>query len=883
MSIVADLKYTIRSFRRAPALTAALLLTLAIGIGSNAVVLGFIRGLVGSELPLPGIDTLVSVFSRDASDGFGPMSLDDVHALKGHADVFAVVGAVRESQAAVSASGRPSVVPIATATPEVFDLLGMPRPDGIIVSDRFWRVEMDGRSDAVGQSIRVDGVDRRVAEVAPAWLDGLYFGRTVDLWVPLENTAVTSPDGRSRSLWVLARLRSRVTASTAQLAVNVGRTRDAMIAVQPYTGTTPEVAGGLFRLSGLLPAAAGVVFFIACANVIAFLLARASARSQETSVRVAIGASRAQLGRQVVSESVLVAVAGGAVGLLLAAWTTDVIPALLFEQDAEELTFTPDVAAVAVVSAVCVAVTIVCGLAPFFEVRHDDPAAVLRRESGGPSNAARRLRSGLVIAQMSCCGILVIATGVLLNGFHSALRTGAGDQLGEPIVATVEASSGRDYFRRAQQAALAIDGIDTAVWTSIIPGGRSWWQTYRIEPADVATRDAMARAVATTPAVIASLKLPPIAGRMFGGRDTADSGRVAVVNEQAAAETFAGDAVGRAIAEPAGGGVEIIGVVRPRPTLGNSQPPGPTIYYYPEQGPPPVPSGALMRISVPATPLTAAGILAPTVVSAGYFQAMGFSLVAGTLFGEGPVPGTASAVAVVNQQAAELYFKDGAVGATVIDVGGARTKIVGVVRSSLLRTSQRESPPAIFVPAWHAFEPRMTLILGARRADAGLVETVDRALRGVDGGRLWAVRTLDAHLSWTALAPTRIATLLVGVAAIFALVLAALGLYGALAESARQRRREIALRLALGAQSWRVIRQVVTEGLRLAAVGAVGGAVGSLLVMRWLWRLAPGAGAPSVTDWLVLPAVLAGAVLIASAVPARRALAVSPLTIMRDS
>jgi ABC-type antimicrobial peptide transport system permease subunit len=138
-------------------------------------------------------------------------------------------------------------------------------------------------------------------------------------------------------------------------------------------------------------------------------------------------------------------------------------------------------------------------------------------------------------------------------------------------------------------------------------------------------------------------------------------------------------------------------------------------------------------------------------------------------------------------------------------------------------------------------------------------------------------------LSKTALAADRIATILVGAAAATALTLGILGLYGAMSDAARRRRREIAVRLALGAQSWRVIRQVLAEGIKLASVGAVAGLAGSLLVARWLSRVTPTAGGPPLWAWLAAPLVLMVSVAIASVLPARRAAAVDPLTIMRDA
>jgi ABC-type antimicrobial peptide transport system permease subunit len=177
----------------------------------------------------------------------------------------------------------------------------------------------------------------------------------------------------------------------------------------------------------------------------------------------------------------------------------------------------------------------------------------------------------------------------------------------------------------------------------------------------------------------------------------------------------------------------------------------------------------------------------------------------------------------------------------------------------------------------------MTLMLGARDADDAMLTSVRRRLEGVSGGAgRVMVTTLDAHLSRSALAPERIATLLVGVFAATALALGALGVYGAMAESARLRRRDIALRIALGAQGWRVARDTVVEAVRLASAGTVLGLIGSLVVARWLARITPGVGSLTVWIWLGAPLALVAAVALASVLPVRRTLIVDPLAIMRD-
>ena len=892
VAVLADLRYSARSLTRTPGLALTLLLTIALGIGSNAAVHGFVRGLLTRDLPLPGIDAIVSVYARDAKDAAGPLSYDGYRSLKERLDIFALLGAARELQGSIGIGDRSSIRPVAAVTPDLADLLNLSPGEGVVISHRLWQIELDAKADVHGEIIRIDGVDARVGSVAPEWLEGLYLGRAIDVWMPLPEASLQAIDRTSRTFWTIGRLRPGVSIDRAQAAVNATRTGTDAIAVLPYTGLAPEAAGGLSRIGRLLGAAAGAVFFIACANVASFLLGRASARSHETSVRVALGAGRGQLARQLLADSVLISAAGGACGMLLALWTTNIIPALFFEQDAEHLLFAPDLVGVVAAAAACVGVTMACGLVPLFEVRYDDPAAVLQRESVGPSTAMRRLRAGLVVAQMTCCCLLVISTGLLLKGFRTALQTSVGHRLGQPILATLQArlgfaqsDLGLRYFHDAERALQALPGISATAWVATLPGSPPAWQSLRIEPPQLPLRDVVMDVAAFTPQSLPLVTLPPIAGRMFSGGDTPQTCRVVIVNEAAAADLFDDDAVGRSIEDPEGQRVEIIGVVatpKKGKTTGRHRP---VIYYYADQTGTPLDriGPARFRVPVRPTPMRA-GVITANIVSPSYFDAMGVLPIAGKLFAADPAPRGCRA-AVINQEAAELHFGGHAVGGAVIDGAGRRIEIIGVVHSAQLRASQRRAEPAIYVPLGQDFLPRMTLILGTHDANAAMLAEVRRRLDAVPGGSPGSavVTTLDAHLSRTALAPERIALVLVGASAATALTLGVLGLYGAMTDAARHRRRELAVRIALGAQGWRVIRQVLAEGARLAGVGTVTGMIGSLLVARWLAQITPSAGALTLWVWLAAPLVLIVAVAIASVLPARRALMVDPLTIMRDN
>jgi predicted permease len=891
MAALADLRYSIRSLARTPALAVMLVVTIALGVGANAVILSFINGLVASPLPIADRERVVSVFARSEQDGFGPVSFDEYVSFKATADAFESVGAVRELQARVVVRDLVSILSVAEATPEVFGILSLPTLKGAVISERLWADVFARRKDVRGQAIEIDGRARTVTDVAPGWLVGLYAGRPVDVWVPFNDEALANARG-SRTLWTMARIKPDISVRRAESRVNAARQNAAQIAVRRYDGAAPDVAGGLARISKLLPAAAIIVFVIACANVAGFLLSRGSGRAHETSVRVALGASRKQLSQQLLADSVVIAVAGGVFGGVAAIWAAHILPVMLYQQDAEQMLFAPDLVSIVLSAVVCVTLTALCGLAPLFEVRDDDPAAVLRRESGGLSNAARKIRAGLVVGQMTCCCLLLISTGLLFAGFRTAMRTSLANQLGWPIVSTVKAKFGfdklevgLDYFRRAEVAALAVPGISSASWVSDLPGGRPVWQQVQVELPPAGWRDVMMTAALFPPDRPYVVNVPPKAGRMFGGRDAPGGCKVAMVNKEAAAEYFDGDPVGRSVQDSAGDHIQIVGVIDTR--LRTDKPDAirkPTLYYYAEQsGLPPPDDTGLTRFKIPLRtgPLSVA-VLASSVVSANYFNVIDVKPTDGKLFRD-DISATACRVGMLNPEAAELYFGGNAVGGALIEPSGRRTEIVGVVPSPLLRTTQRQSAPALYLPMAQNYLARMTMVLGARSAKPEQLAAVRSALGRVEGGEVTNTLTLDEHLARTALAPERISMLLVGACAATAMWLCLTGVFGAMSDAVRQRTREIAMRIALGAQGRRVIGQVLLEGLRLAAYGAAAGLVGSLIVARQIRQVTPASGPPAIWVWVAAPVILAVVVSLASILPARRALRTSPLVVMKDS
>ena len=646
---------------------------------------------------------------------------------------------------------------------------------------------------------------------------------------------------------------------------------------------TAEGAEGIARIGRLLRVAAIAVFAIACANVASFLLARASARSRETAVRVAIGAGRKQLVRQVLADSLLISIAGAAAGAILAFWLGQIVPSLLFDEDAEKMIFAADPRGVALIALACAAITLVCGLLPVIETRHDDPGAIIQRESSGPSRASIRLGAGLVIIQMTACTLLVISAGVLLAGFRSALQTSTARRLSSPVVVSIDAlqssskahekTGGLQYFESGAIAAREVAGATSIAWAASVPGNRPITQSYEIETPHLPLRELSLLSTPFTPQTLDTLHMPPLEGRLFG---TSDAGRCSgvVITREAARELDVEPIVGRSIEKPSGEWAEIIGVVAARDDSAAR------VYHYLPGAEPPYPAVKLERYRSAAAPAQSR-VFDTNIVSPNYFQFMGMPALAGRLFDDTL---DACRVAVVNRQAADLFSGGDAVGGAIIDRLGRRTRVIGVVGSTQLRAAQRAVQPTVYFPMRQDFQPRMIMIMETGGADRSTLERLHRRIALITGGReeRIIVKTLDEHLSRTALAPERIATVLVGASATIALVLGMLGLYGIMSDAARRRQREFALRIALGAGGGHVVGQVISEGMRLVVAGTVSGMIGSVVVAQWVASVTPTDEPVSPWIWMAAPLTLALAVMIAAVLPARRALASDPLMIMKD-
>jgi hypothetical protein len=700
-----------------------------------------------------------------------------------------------------------------------------------------------------------------------------------------------------RDLRYSARSLSRTPGLTSALLFTVALGVGSYAVIAGFTnGLQDELASvsggeGLFklaRLQGLVGWTVALVCLTASANVTGLLLSRATRRTHETASRAALGATRARLALHLVADSVVISIGGVLLGTLVAYWTATAFPALLYSEDADRLRMTGEVSLVVKAAVIYSAMMLLGALAPISQLHRQGPMAVLRRSGDGATTAVGSLRSVLVIAQMATCVLLVLGSAMLFDGFRSAVRTLRTTQIGQPIVAILEAragfgrpDSGREFFAAAERIVSRVPGVTGIAWTSTLPGARTTAREVRFEQSAIGATEAV---IDTLTSGGGELLVQHVkSGRLFGGIDGAGTCPIAVANEAAETEYFDGDALGRRLTDGSGRRIDIVGVVKPAGTDGRAEP---TLYFYERQ----MPSWAADDVAerrfrvplLPEAPPTTRADVDVTIQSDRYFEALGGSVVAGDRLAG--VSASSCGAALVNRDAADRFFAGNAIGGAVIDLDGHRAEIVGIVESPVLRVIERASAPMIYFPASQRYVPQMTLIAQTDAATPELVAEIAAQLRDLDGAaRTPEVMTLEERLVRTALGPERIATALVAVCAGLALSLGLIGVYGVMADAVRQRQREIALRLALGAPASRIVYGVFRDGLRLASAGAAVGLIMAWLLLRVALHADDGFSPPALWIWVACPAVLVGIVSIATVLPAKWALAVNPLTIARES
>jgi ABC-type antimicrobial peptide transport system permease subunit len=868
-----------KMFARTPGLSAALLLTIAFGVGSNAAVYGFVQGLTHPTSALGQDDKIVSIYTQNALHEAGPFSPTDYERLLRLPDTFDWVDAALIAPSEALVVDHTEVLTTAIVSPRLAGALNLPTGNGAVISDRMWRGEFGGKAlTSHRDQIRVDNVSYSIVGTAPGGLEGLYRDRPVDVWICSPDLTPQDPERHGKDLWVVARLRGNKSISQAQVAAQQSLGKAGEIVIVGFRDLTPRTARLLSRVKALVAFAAAAVFLIACINVGSLLMARASRRSQETALRVALGASRRELAGDLLSESVVISFAGGTLGTLLAAWTAHIVPLFLFREDAERFVFVPHLATIFTGSLLCVATTVLFGMMPMAVTITDRPWEILRAEAGAVSRASRSLWTGIIVGQITLCCLAFIAAVFLQQNLRSSLEPDARDGRGDLVVLNAPALTRPADFTKVEQQASSMDGLVPRAWAARLPGNQPGWRFFKLQPPALQLRDVKMDIAWLTPGALNVLDNKPVAGRLFSVRD--QMSRAGVVNEEAAAKLFDQDTVGRIIQDPTGERVEIVGVVRRKTTV-TSKEQRPTIYYNDGRradAAPPI-LNAIFRAPV-AAPVQRVP-LDVNIVSPGYFHTLDLPLVAGRRFPEAPDP---IRVGVINQEAADLYFGERPLGTDIIDEQGVRTEIIGVVGSPSFGTFRRPTSPTVYFPMKQDCCPRMTLIMNAPKGDGRVLAEFRHRVEAVYGRDPAppSIDTISAQLTRSAHPLLRIVQLIAKALVCVAMILAILGLFSSQNFAEYQRRREVGLLIALGAPRWKIFWNVLAAGLRFTLAGGLTGTFSGFLLLHILQ------GDTGTIDvrpwtWLIGPLISAMVVLLSGSIPAYRSSRLNPMMVMHGA
>jgi putative ABC transport system permease protein len=828
-AVLRDLKYALRSFGRRPLFTAVILLTLALGIGSNVAIFSVANAVLFRPLPFENPEELAFVWTRlpktNVSRGLvsGPDFKDfltDATRFKGFAGAVALAGTL-------TGEGPPERITNAYVTANMLELLGVrpilgrthraddafpmdPKmfgnpdaklpPNKVVLSYGLWQRRFGGDSTVIGKTILLDGWGSQVIGVLPGDFR-IYLPpdagmpSNIDAWGILPSN-IGDFERDAAWLTVVTRLKEGVTLEQGQEDMNRLAARLREVHQFHKTQDLQIVVAGMHRdvVAHVLPAlvallgAVGFVLLIACANIANLLLVRASERGREIAVRAALGSGRARMVAQMLTESLVLAVAGTALGLLLAWQGIRVIKALSPANLPRIESVSLDGVAFGFAAAVAVVAAILFGLAPALRAVRGNLADGLR-DRGTDTGGARgnKLRTVLVVSELTLSLVLLIGAGLMVRSFAAIQKVDPG-----------------------------FDARNVATFNVPIP-----FLKYLTSQLRASFVNQLGDRLATIP------------------------------------------------------GVESVGGVTPLPLAGGEQ----------------YSVGSYGRIgdSDDQFRTNKADFRA---VLPGYFEAMKIGLLSGRTFVRSDNEDQALDVAIVDAKfAARVFGKDNPLGAQVLvehfneqtfSLERLPVTIVGVVanvRSTSLAAEGRET---LYVPyVFQAFLP-MTFVVRTARDPAGLIPQIRTEVSAMDKDvPLADLSTLESWVT-EARAPTRFLLALSGTFAGLALVLAAIGLYGVVSFSARQRTREIGVRMALGASDRDVRRLILGQGMLVAAIGIVLGLGASLALTRVVSSYLVGVGATDPVTFAGVPLVLLGVSALASYLPARRAMSIDPVRALRE-
>ena len=819
-TLLADIRYALRSFRKTPGFIAVVALSLAIGIGACTSLFSIANALLLRPLPYKDADRLVILWNRSpglniTQDWFSTAQYFDIK--NGHRGLEQVALAIGGNDN-LTGNGEPERVGTIHVSSNLLPMLGEKAAMGrLFIADEdvkgaaptallsygMWTRRYGSDPQIVGKSIQVNGISREVAGVLPKsfslprevmpTLDG---AEQADILLPLPLAPDAARIRDHEDYNIIGKLRPGVSARAAQAEMDTitARLRHDYPAVYPPNGgltfgvvpLLEQVVGDARYSLFVLLGAVGFVLLIACANVANLQLSRAVSRQKEIAVRAALGAGRGRILRQLFTESVLLALGGGALGILFSFvcvhWVHVLgpksVPRLAsIGVDGEALLFTV---------ALCVFSGILFGLAPAWRATQIDLHSTLKDAGRGSAGAGsvwgrgRNLRRMLVISEMALSVVLLIGAGLLIRSFARLLHVSPG--FNPENVLTVELSmSGPKYKDEAAILAVyhqlwerleALPGVTAAGAVTSLPLSEMYaWGPIVIEGRTPPPGEQFINADQRIAGgdYFQAMEIPLRSGRFFSASDTEEKPRVAVIDEFMARE------------------------------------------YWPHEDP----LGKRIR------------------------------------FGG-------------------------------LDDDGKWITIVGVVGRIKQYTLDTDSRIAFYLPQTQYPSRSMNVVLRSRGDPAGLTAAVAEAIHGLDADLpLYNVRTMEHRLD-ESLARRKFSMALLTAFAGFALALATIGVYGVIAYLVNQGTRELGIRIALGASQRNILGLVLRQGMSLALTGVAVGVVAALALTRLMQTLLFGVKATDALTFAAIPLVLVSIALLTSLIPARRAARIDPMVSLRN-
>ena len=765
--IMRDLRYALRTLPRSPAYVLTCIAVLALGIGANVAIFSVVYSVILKPLPFRDPSGLVFVWEHFPSLPYPVAERMEVARRnylewKRQNHVFTGMAAFHISSLTETGMEHSRHVSIAFVSADFFPLLGVPASPGrlfppdeenkgsdhvAILSRSYFEQRFHGDPTALGKSITLDGVAYTVVGILPsafhlpATFEGMDQNKP-DVWIPLSRMFNTPEDETRRQLMVIARLKPGVSlaqsrAEMAGIADRLAQTDKALdegwkTSVFPFA--VEDAAPTLHRALYVLLGAVGFLLLIACANLANLTLARATLRSREIAVRLALGATRANIIGRLVAESFLVSIAGAACGLLLARWSIQLMLALKPPDIQRPELIAINLPVFAFALGVAVLTTLLFGLAPSIAASRADLNTALKAGGGWGTSASRvRSRQFLIAIEVALALVLLSGAGLMIRSFQQLVSTGIGFETSHLI--TVDVDLPEQRYR---------DG-----------SSQSRFFRELIQRAD------------STPGAIASVVI-----------DNLPLHRVSMHNFHIAG--------------------------RPEPT------------------------GTSLPVSDVAH------------VSPGYFTLIGLRLQAGRLFTDADLTLTEKdkdGVAIVNQTFARQFFKgEDPLGKRLLDPDRKRaSEIIGVVSDYRPMGVENGTRPQIFWP--YLKMNSATLIVRTRGAPESLTKTLQSAVWAIDSSLPASdIKSMGHYVDgWQS--QRKFNTLLLGIFAGLALLLAMMGIYGVLSNLVASRVREIGIRMAIGASAAKIGMLVLRQSMAPVTIGLVAGLAGSLALSRYLEAL----------------------------------------------